>query len=279
MMRVVSMAHSPSKLKNQSGPSDLGIVKSAARTLEILSLLAEQPDGMTMTAIGNTLKIPLSSIHALIGTLVQMDFVLRDENSFHYRLGPKILRLASSYRAQVDLITLADTVMDRLRRDVGETISLTVLQGQMIMFIHKKSAEGAVKVVNPVGTRLYAHASGSGKVMLAYLEEGELERIFPEEQLPEVTSTTIKKKSLLKKHLAEVRTQNYAFDNEESAIGVWAVASCVRDEAGRPIAAISIVGPTSRIASKDVSSWHHIVRQAASEISSSLGFFEDVPEY
>lgn len=269
------MEITPSKLDDKEGSSNHGIVKSAARTLEILSLLAEQPDGMTMTGIGRALKIPLSSIHALIGTMVHLEFVLRDRDSSRYRLGPKILQLASSYRAQVDLITLADPVMDQIRNSVGETISLTVLQGQMIMFIHKKAAEGAVKVVNPVGTRLYAHATGSGKVMLAYLEEEELDWILPDEDLPEVTPTTITKKAHLKKHLVDIRKQNYAFDNEESAIGVWAVASCIRDDAGRPIAALSIVGPTSRIASKDVSTWHHIVRQHASEISLSLGFFED----
>jgi DNA-binding IclR family transcriptional regulator len=273
------MEYSPARPNKKNGSPGHGIVKSAARTLDILSLLAEQPDGMTMTGIGSALKIPPSSIHALIGTMLHLEFVLRDKDSSRYRLGPKILQLASSYRAHVDLITLADPVMEQIRNSVGESISLSVLQGQMIMFIHKKAAEGAVKVVNPVGTRLYAHATGSGKVMLAYLDEEELDRVFPDEQLPEVTSTTITDKSELKKHLIEIRKQNYAFDKEESAIGVWAVASCVRDDTGRPIAALSIVGPTSRIASKDVRTWHHSVRQFASEISLSLGYFEDLPDY
>lgn len=259
---------------DQPNLTDPGIVKSADRTLKILTLLADQPDGMTMTDIGKALDIPLSSMHALVGTLAKREFVLRDENSYCYRLGPQILRLASSYRAQVDLITIADPVMDRIRRAVGETISLSVLQGQMIMFIHKKPAQGVVKVVNPVGTRLYAHATGSGKVMLAYLDDGEFDRIYPDEDLPIITSTTIGSKSTLKKTLSDIRMQNYAYDEEESALGVWAVASSLRDDTGRPIAAISIVGPTSRIASKDVTNWYQIVRDGAAEIDSSLGFIE-----
>ncbi len=261
-------------MSNGSREPSPSLVKSAARALDILTLLSEQPEGLSMTEMSKILEIPISSIHALIGTLSQMSFVLRDLNSYCYRLGPKILQIASSYRAQVDLITLSDPVMDRIRQIVGETISLTVLQGQMIMFVHKKPAEGVVKVVNPIGTRLHSHATGSGKVMLSYLDDEELDSIYPEDDLPTMTPTTITTKASLRRSLSKIRKQNYAYDNEESALGVWAVASCIRDDTGRPIAALSIVGPTSKIASKDVTTWYQLVRNGAAEISSSLVYFE-----
>lgn len=269
------MARLSASSRSRFERSDLGLVKSSARTLDILTLLTEHPEGMTLTEIGKRLKIPLSSLYALIGTLVQKDFVLRAENGFHYRLGPRILQLASAYRGQVDLITLADSVMNRIRRAVSETTSLSVLQGQMILFIHKRPAEGVVQVVNPVGTRLYAHATGSGKVMLAYLDEEAFERIYPEEALPALTPATIRSKSALKARLAEVRERNYAYDDEESAVGVWAVASCVRDEEGHPVAALSVVAPTSRLQTKDPSEWHLLVRAGAAEVSASLGFRDE----
>lgn len=250
-----------------------GIVKSSARTLDILTVLAEQSEGMTLTEISQRLDIPVSSLHALVGTLVQKDFVLRDPGSYHYRLGSRLLQLASTYRSQVDLITLAEPVMDRIRQLVSETTSLSVLQGQSILFIHKRTAEGAVQVVNPVGTRLHAHATGSGKVMLAFLDQEEIGQIYPDESLPSVTPATLRSKSELMARLSEIRTLNYAYDEEESAIGVWAVASCIRDEDGRPIAALSIVAPISRLRSKDESDWHRLVRDGANEVSAALGFF------
>jgi DNA-binding IclR family transcriptional regulator len=111
--------------------------------------------------------------------------------------------------------------------------------------------------------------------MLAYLDDDELDGIFPDEDLPVITPKTTSKKAQLRKSLSQIRKQNYAYDNEESALGVWAVASCIRDDTGRPIAALSIVGPASRIAAKDNSLWYQLVRNGAAEISSSLGYFEE----
>lgn len=255
------------KRKHSHGP-----VKSAARTLEILTFLSQRPSGMRLTEIVAALRIPPSSLHALVATLVEREFVVRDESGFYYRLGPMILQLASAYTSQVDLVLLADPIMDRIRRVVGEGTSLSVLQGQMILFIHKMPADRVVQVVNPVGTRLLAHATGSGKVMLAYLGGDEFDKIYPDEELARLTPATIRSRAELKARLPQIRKLNYSYDEEESSAGVWAVASCIRDEAGTPAAALSIVAPTSRVQTKNVSSWHSLVRDGAAEISAALGF-------
>jgi DNA-binding IclR family transcriptional regulator len=244
-----------------------GDVKSAARTLQILEILAKFPEGLSLTEIEKRLGIPISSLHGLMLTLVNWDFATKTHTSNIYRLGPKLVQLALSYRSQSDLVSIVDPFMMKLKQQTAETVSLTVLQGNMILFIHKHTAEGRVQIVNPVGTRLHAHASGSGKVMLAYLSEDEIDKLYPEEELVTPTKNTIKTRSELKEELAEIKRLEYAFDKEESEIGVWAVAGCIRDPDGNPIAALSVAAPVFRLSGTDYREWPRYIIESAREAS------------
>jgi DNA-binding IclR family transcriptional regulator len=249
-------------------------VNSAGRALDILELLAKFPEGLSLTDIGKHLDIPLSSLHGLIATLINRSYVLRSEPGLQYRIGPRLAQIAISYRSQTDLVLLADPIMTRIRNLTEETTSLTVLQGDTIVFIHKRPAAGRVQVVNPVGTRLPAHATGSGKIMLAYLPPEEVDRLYPQETLPALTPNTITSKKLLKAALREACAKGYAYDHQESERGVWAVASCIHSEDGKPIASISVVAPLFRIQEKDSSRWYEYVLQGANEVSALLGYRE-----
>jgi IclR family transcriptional regulator, acetate operon repressor len=249
-----------------------GNVKSATRALDIFELLADFPNGLSLTDIGKSLNVPLSSMHGLINTLLDRGFLIRIEGTMLYRLGPGIVKVAASYRAQADLVSIADPIMERIRHITSETTSLAVLQGNMIVFIHKRPAEGVVQVVNPVGTRRFAHSTGSGKIMLAYLSSEEIDNLYLDEELPVFTPNTIKTKTALLSALAEAREKQYAYDNEESNTGVWAVAGCIRNEEGRPVAAISVVAPLFHIQAKDYMNWYTYIRDGAIEASAPLKF-------
>lgn len=247
-------------------------VKSASRVLDIFELLAAAPSGYTLTDIGKRLRIPLSSLHGLTNTLVNRGYLVRNDGTMLFRLGPSLTRVASLINNQFDLIPLADPVMLRLRNELCETVSLSILEGTVIVFIHKCPAEGRIQVVNPVGTRLPAHATGSGKVMLACLPEEEIDCLYPDEFLPARTPHTITSKKALLAALADARDKGYACDNQESDLDIWAVASCIRNNKGYPIAALSVVAPIFRIHNKDFTRWHQTVRKSALEISARLGF-------
>ena len=247
------------------------MVKSAARSLDILDFLSSHSGGVTLTELREQLKIPLSSLFNIMMTLVQKGYAVRDELTLMYRLGPKVLQLAASYNVQTDLIQVAEPYMNKICRLTGETTSLTILRDDMIFFIYKAVGESVLQIVNPVGTTLAAHATGSGKVILAYLPEAEIDRIYPKEHLPRFTPKTIISKKILKSQLSEIKNAGYAFDDEESNTGVWAVAGCIHDPIGRPMAAVSVVGLVSQIQNKDYKSWSQKIKDISSEISQALG--------
>lgn len=257
---------------NVMGANHRNNVKSAARSLDILDYLADHPGGAGLTDLHHDLRVPVSSLHNIIMTMVQKGYLTRDEKTLTYHLGPRISRLANSYYDQIDLIQLAEPYMSRLARLTGETASLTVLRKNQIVFIHKVIGEGVQQIVNPVGTTHAAHATGSGKVMLAYLPENEIDRLYPQDKLESFSPNTITSKKILKEKLAKIAIDGYAFDDEESTPGIWAVAGCIRDRLGLPVAAMSVVGLVGRIKSKNHLDWIYPVRDMTAEISEALGF-------
>ena len=249
------------------------LVKSATRALDILELLVKFPGGLTLTDVAANLHIPLSSLHNLMNTLQYRGYLTRDDGTSVYRLSSKLIQLAAAHHSQHDLVSIADPVMDRVSRLTAETTSLAIRQDNAVVFIHKRAARDVVQVVNPVGTRVAAHATGLGKVLLADLDDAELDRLYPSEELQRLTPSTISTRTELKQVLRRVREQGYAIDNTESHEGVWAVAAALRNGNGRPIAALSVAAPIFRVIDKNRTDWRDIVREGAEEISKTLGFF------
>ena len=266
------MRPNPRKRKLKTRTSPPGLVPSVQRALAVLELLGRSRELMTLSVLGKQLGIPSSTLHGLTSTLVHAGYLDREEPSKVYRLGRKVSELITAYPATVDLVAAAKAAMDRLRDAAGETVSLTVLEGNQIVFIDKRPGQGRVQVVNPVGTRLPAHATAAGKVMLAHLPEDEADRLYPNEALPSLTPYTVTSRRKLRRALARIRERGYAFDDQESELGLWAVAACIRDARGAPAAAINIVAPFFRVRNRDCTDWRELVVEEAVEVSEVLGF-------
>jgi DNA-binding IclR family transcriptional regulator len=108
--------------------------------------------------------------------------------------------------------------------------------------------------------------------MLAQLSEEEFDRTYPTDRLARMTPGTIGTRTELKRVLVQVRRQGYAYNNEESAPGVWALASCIHGRGCEPVGALSVAVPVSRLKSLENPEWAAMTRQATSDISALFGF-------
>jgi DNA-binding IclR family transcriptional regulator len=122
-----------------------------------------------------------------------------------------------------------------------------------------------------VGTRAPVHSTAVGKTLLAFQSDEELERIFAH-GLPQSTPNTITDPKALRRELATVRARNYAVDDEESEIGLRAIAAPIRIDSGNVVAAISIAGPVHRMARKALLGWVRELVDAAEAVSQRLGW-------
>jgi IclR family KDG regulon transcriptional repressor len=220
-------------------------VKSADRVLTVFDLLAQRGPAR-FTEIVAALGLPNSSAHNLLQTMARRGYLEFDPDARTYGLGLRLWQVAQAYSRNRDLVELAQPLMDELVATTRETVQLARLDGVENVYLAISESPHPMKLVSTVGGRLYAHATGLGKVLLAALDPGEAERRLRAVELPRFTPNTVTDVDRVLVGLDEVRRLGYALDNEEYVIGCRCIAMPVRDAAGRVVAAMSISIPTPR---------------------------------
>jgi DNA-binding IclR family transcriptional regulator len=221
-------------------------VKSADRVLRLFEYLAVEGPA-PFPAIVQDLGLPNSSCHQLLQTVTARGFVDFDEATRTFRIGSRLWEVAQSYAMAADLAALAQPLIDELRDQSLETVQLARLEGLENVYLAISESPHPMKLVSTVGSRLSAHATGLGKVLLAGLEPEELERRLDGSDLTRFTDRTITTRRGLRAALAQIRERGYGEDREEYVVGCRCIAMPVRDAAGKTVAALSVSVPTPRL--------------------------------
>jgi len=253
-----------------------GTVQAIERSCIILDHLSKGKKSYSIQELSSELNLPKPTIHRILSTIRYFGFVAQDEASKEYRLGFRLVELGHIVLDQIDLRKVAEPFLTELANRVEETVHLVILDQGEIVYLDKVenvSDPRSLRMVSRIGMRNYAHSCAVGKVLLALLPDSERDEIIAQKGLPRMTKNTIVNLSKLNKHLADVRAQGYAVDDEENEEGIRCVAAPVRNDQGSVIAAISISGPTVRITEKRI---HNELRtrvmKTALEISKKLGY-------
>lgn len=257
----------PSILRNNKYP-----IKSLVKALSIVEHLGASPSGNTLTEISKRLHIGKSTVHRLLSTLMDHDFVWLDPLSSRYILGARILQLSDQLSHQSILIRYGDPVLAHLARATDETCNLGVLDGGDVLYLIMKESKNPLRMAGQVGKRLPAHCTALGKALLSEVPKEDLNQFLGKKgQLSSPTQKSISTVSDLYGELTKIRQTRLAFDDEELYSGVSCVASPVRDHLGRIIAAISISYPKNRVDAKRLQEFRSLLLESATELSSRLG--------
>lgn len=246
-------------------------VKSAERVLDIIETLVQEPAGLSFTALLRALQIPKSSLHELLDVLTRRGYIALDSDTRIYTLGLHLWESGQAYLQQHDLIGEARPVMDEIVRVLNETVQLAVLDGIENVYLAKVDCTHPVRLQSEVGRRLYAHATGLGKVLLAHLPPEELMRRLDGRTLPQFTTTTITTISALLAELVVIRQNGFALDNEEYTPGLRCVAVPISDHSGRTIAAMSVSIPMLRTHSSHLSDALCLLAKGSLSLARRLG--------
>jgi DNA-binding IclR family transcriptional regulator len=161
--------------------------------------------------------------------------------------------------------------MERLRAETREAVNLGVLDDFRTVSLHLVESTHPVGISMRIGG-LPAHATATGKILLAALDPAEVSRRLGGRPMERVTERTIKSRPALLAELAQVREQGFALDDEECSLGMRCVGAPIRDDRGVVVAALSVVAPCHRLPPAAISATVLRVREAAREISSRLGY-------
>lgn len=248
-------------------------VKSLIKALNILEYLGTVESGSTLTEISAKLRFGKSTVHRLLATLQDRDFVWFDPHSSRYILGARILQLSEQLSHQSILVRYGEPLLERLAQVTGETCNLGVLDGDKVLYLIMKESRNPLRMAGQRGKRLPAHCTALGKAILSGLSREELMQIYDEKQVFEnSTSNSISTLAGLIEELENVRLKGLAFDNEELYPGVVCLGAPVRDQRGETVAAVSISLPKNRIDPEGLGDFRSLLLQCAMDLSRELGY-------
>ena len=245
----------------------LSSVRNAARVLKAFSR-ADRELGVSQLA--RRLGLGASTAHRLLATLTDEGLLERGEHG-GYRLGLQVYELGVTVFPNLDLHEAALPVLASLREATGETVQMGVLDRLDVVYVERLEGPRTVRMFDRAGHRLPAHATGTGKVLLAHLPAKVLHARLADWRPVRLTPHTITDRGVLLDQLQRVAERGWAQNVEEGALGAVSVAAPVRDDTGAVIAAISVVGPVSR-ARRTLPRHRAAVIGAAALISTRIGY-------
>jgi DNA-binding IclR family transcriptional regulator len=218
--------------------------------LNMLELFSAEKHELGLTEMAALLGKKASTIHRTVTILKTRGYIEQSLQRGKYHLGLKVFELGCVYQNQSSVIVEAAKLMERIAKATDETVNLAVLDQGMreVAYVLKIESPQVLKTDIQIGTKLFAHCTALGKVLLACLDQPILDKLFPPHTaLPTYTSKSTSNSDALNEELAEIRRCGFATDNEEFRNDVVCIAMPFRDIKGKVAAAISVTGPAPRM--------------------------------
>ncbi|GAB1843222.1 MULTISPECIES: IclR family transcriptional regulator [Achromobacter] len=209
-----------------------------AKFMTVLQAVADAPSPPTAAALARGCGYPRPTVYRIVAALAEQGMVAETDGV--YRLGPRLLSLASRAWSQFDLRATLAADLRALRDATGETVHLAVPAGTEMVYIDKLESPGPVRMASRVGAAVALHSSAVGKAYLAALGDAAREPLLRDLPLESRMPGTLASLPALRAALAETAARGYAMDNEENEPGIVCYGVALRDAAGHPVACVSI---------------------------------------
>lgn len=218
-------------------------VKSAEKTLAVLLAFSAGNSELTVSQVATATDQTRASARRFLLTLVDLGYLQAQGNAF--RMTPRVLDIGAAYLSGLTLPQAAVGHLQALARELEETASLCVLEGQDVLYVERVAAPRLHALNVSIGNRLPAWVTSMGRVLIAHLEPGEQEAFLQRVELQKYTEHTVASIKDLKKELATVREQEWSLVNQELDEGLRGLAVPVI-RGGKLLGALNISVQTSR---------------------------------
>ena len=219
-------------------------VRSLERGLTVIRAFDATHAELTLSEVAAVTGVTRAAARRFLLTLAELGYVRSDGRFFS--LTPRVLELGYAYLSSLSLPDVAEQHLEALVVEVGESSSVSVLDGADIVYVARVPIGRIMTMAISVGTRFPAYATSMGRVQLAGLPEPELDDYLAAVRLERLTPRTVSSVDALRGELAKVRSQGWALVNQELEEGLRAVAAPIRDRDGRVVAAVNISAHASR---------------------------------
>lgn len=244
------------------------VLHSVSTAFSILDLFFEREE-LSPAEVARCMNINRSTAFRFLVTMEQSGYLIKTDNA-KYRLGVKISSLGQVAHNRMELISLIHPFLVSLSEETGESSHLAIMDDAThITFIDKSVGTLWLTMDVMIGYSKFAHLTGTGKAILAYQSDQFINQYIRTASFEACTSNSIQDPVSLLRVLDAVRAQGYAIDNEEVESGLYCIAVPVLSRNAKPIAAISLSGPTTRMIKNQESHLQHL-KKAVSQIENLI---------
>jgi IclR family KDG regulon transcriptional repressor len=244
-------------------------IDSVVLTLRILESMAFKGRPGRVTELATELGTSKNRIHRYLQTLVDLGYVVRDDDTQRYSVGIRLVQLGSAVANQYDLLGVSRPVMRRLRDVLGYTVVLSKLVNGELFAIERVYGTSNVTVGIVIGSPLGLHSSAQGKCVLAFGPASLLEATC-RRPLERLTPYTIREPSHLTDEIGAIRAQGWAVAPRETSSVLSAVAVPIFDGDDRLFATLAVLAPYDEIPGRPTARCIGELKDAAREISAAL---------
>jgi len=243
------------------------------RAMSLLDALAAQSDPVALKELAQITGLHPSTAHRILNDLVVGRYVERVDSGL-YQLGMRLLELGSLVKGRLNVREAAIAAMRSLHKLTGQTVNLSVQQGDEIVYIDRAWSErSGMQVVRAIGGRAPLHLTSTGKLFLSSGDPRQVRAYALRTGLAGHTRNSLTDLERLERELALVRRHGYARDNEELEMGVRCIAAGIYDDTGKLVAGLSISAPAERLQDE----WIARLVETANGISEALGYEPPAP--
>lgn len=251
-------------------PDDAQASSSAARSLRLLSTLADSGRPMSLADLVAALELPKATLHRICNQLLECGYMARDLNERDFVVGPALRKLALDTLNHGSLRGLRHEVLAGLVEQVGETCNFTTLDGAGVLYLDRVEAPWPWRLTLDVGAHVPLHCTASGKLFLSFMSKKQREAMLRTIELTAITEHSITSVDALRAECEATRERGYAFDREEFVLGLVALAVPVRDTAGEVRAALAVHAPAARMPIAKAVERLPLMHQAAARMANLL---------
>lgn len=273
MIKAVSLPTNAKKdLRTTSHRTkEAGGVKAVVLALKLVAHLSRQPEPVGVTAIAEALGTTKSRVHRHLQTLIQLGYARQEAISERYHIGPALINIGISISENYDLVGMARSALTGLREALGHSAVVSRIEPDGIRVLLTLSGKSPIEIGVKPGSLLPLHATGQGKVTLAFGPQETRERVL-DSKLEAFTPHTITSSRALAAELARVKKQGWATAPNQTLIGMNALAAPIFDGRGVLAGTLSIVDSIQYIPAVPTPEQIKQTLLAAAKVSASLGY-------
>lgn len=248
-------------------------IQAVENALNVLEQFEGKKAELGITELSQNLDLHKNNIFRLLATLESRGYIEQNKNNEHYRLGIKSLELGRAFLNHTGLIKVAIKNLEDLCNEVNETVYLSIMKKNQVLFIEDWEAKRALRVASRIGERLSPLCTATGKIFLTYAGKEERDTIIKNNEFIKYTESTILTEEEYRKNLEEVEKVGYAIDDQEKDLGVICIAGPIFNYNNDVVASISISGPSIRLTEETINDFYikHVV-ECCKKVSTAIGY-------